>query len=53
MARHPVVTVSHQDAAACCRWLTGRGNHAFSRLSAGEEWILAAGYMPKGAVGRL
>lgn len=44
---NPVVNVSYDEAMAYCEWLSGKDAlHAY-RLPTEEEWILAAGHMPK------
>lgn len=44
---YPVVCITIAQATAYCDWLTTRdGSHAY-RLPTDEEWILAAGHMPK------
>lgn len=44
---YPVVNVSYDEAMAYCEWLSGKDAlHAY-RLPTEEEWILAAGHMPK------
>ena len=44
---YPVVNITYADAAAYCQWLSGQdGTHEY-RLPSEEEWILAAGHMPK------
>ena len=46
---YPAVNVSIADAEAYCQWLTAQdGNHVY-RLPSEQEWILAAGHMPKDA----
>lgn len=48
MGDYPVVNVSISDAAAYCEWLATQDSNAHVyRLPADEEWILAAGHMPK------
>lgn len=44
---YPAVNVTVAQAAAYCDWLTAQdGSHTY-RLPTDEEWILAAGHMPK------
>ena len=44
---HPVVNLSIKEAEVYCAWLTSRDpKHAY-RLPSEEEWVLAAGHMPK------
>ena len=43
----PVVGITMNEAKAYCEWLTEQdGKHTY-RLPSEEEWILAAGHMPK------
>ena len=44
---YPVVDVSIEDAEAYCDWLTAKDPKHIYRLPSEEEWILAAGHMPK------
>ncbi len=44
---YPVVNVSYADAASYCQWLSGQDAWHEYRLPSEEEWILAAGHMPK------
>ena len=44
---YPVVDISIKDAEAYCNWLTARDPKYTYRLPSEEEWILAAGHMPK------
>ncbi len=47
MENYPVVNVTISQAEAYCDWLaTQDGAHSY-RLPTDEEWILAAGHMPK------
>lgn len=47
---HPVVNVSYHEAIAYCDWLSSMDAvHAY-RLPSEEEWIMAAGHMPKDVV---
>ncbi|MDO4558088.1 MAG: SUMF1/EgtB/PvdO family nonheme iron enzyme, partial [Planctomycetia bacterium] len=48
-AKHPVVNVSCHDAVAYCEWLSATDERAIYRLPTEEEWVLAAGHMPKDA----
>ena len=49
-AQHPVVNVSAEDAAAYCKYLTGKAEgRAAYRLPTEAEWEAAAGHMPKDA----
>lgn len=44
---YPVVNISYSEAMAYCEWLGSKDElHAY-RLPTEEEWILAAGHMPK------
>ena len=44
---YPVVGITMNEAKAYCEWLTGQdGKHTY-RLPSEEEWVLAAGHMPK------
>ena len=44
---YPVVNITYAEAAAYCQWLGEQdGKHEY-RLPSEEEWILAAGHMPK------
>lgn len=44
---YPVVNITIAQATAYCDWLCGQDNvHAY-RLPTEEEWVLAAGHMPK------
>ena len=46
----PVVNISYTEAVAYCNWLASNdANHTY-RLPSEEEWILAAGHMPKDIV---
>ena len=46
-ANYPVVNVTIADAIAYCNWLTSQDTkHAYC-LPTDEEWIFAAGHMPK------
>ena len=44
---YPVVGVSIEGAEAYCDWLTAKDTKHIYRLPSEEEWILAAGHMPK------
>ena len=44
---YPVVDVSIEDAEAYCDWLTAKDPKHTYRLPSEEEWVLAAGHMPK------
>lgn len=44
---YPVVNVTLSQAAAYCDWLTANDEKHSYRLPSEEEWILAAGHMPK------
>ncbi len=44
---YPAVNISLTDATAYCQWLNSRDNKHEYRLPSEEEWILAAGHMPK------
>ncbi len=44
---YPVVNVSYADAVAYCQWLSEQDSKHEYRLPTEEEWILAAGHMPK------
>ena len=44
---YPVVGISIKDAEAYCNWLTQNDPTHTYRLPNEEEWVLAAGYMPK------
>ncbi len=44
---YPVVNISIDDAQAYCDWLTAQGPKHTYRLPGEEEWVLAAGHMPK------
>ena len=49
-AKHPVVNVTHDDALAYCKYLTGKAEgRAVYRLPTEAEWEAAAGHMPKDA----
>ena len=48
--RYPVVNITYSDAVAYCNWL-GNSDAAHSyRLPTENEWIMAAGHMPKDVV---
>lgn len=44
---YPVVNITVAEAAAYCDWLTAQDNSRTYRLPTDEEWVLAAGHMPK------
>ena len=44
---YPVVNVSYDEAVAYCEWLSAQDAKHGYRLPTEEEWILAAGHMPK------
>ena len=44
---YPVVNVTVAQATAYCDWLSGQDNVYAYRLPTEEEWVLAAGHMPK------
>ena len=44
---YPAVGISIKDAEAYCDWLTAKDPKHTFRLPSEEEWILAAGHMPK------
>lgn len=44
---YPVVNISIAEATAYCDWLSAQDNNHVYRLPTDEEWILAAGHMPK------
>lgn len=44
---HPAVGISIRDAEAYCDWLTTKDSKHIYRLPTEEEWVLAAGHMPK------
>lgn len=44
---YPVVNITIAEATAYCDWLTAQDNAHIYRLPTDEEWILAAGHMPK------
>ena len=44
---YPAVGISIKDAEAYCDWLTAKDPKHTYRLPSEEEWILAAGHMPK------
>ena len=46
-ANYPVVNVTIADAIAYCNWLSSLDNAYAYRLPTDEEWIFAAGHMPK------
>ena len=48
--KYPVVNVTISDALAYCEWLSNNDAQHQYRLPTEEEWILAAGHMPKDVV---
>ena len=44
---YPAVGISIKDAEAYCNWLTTKDPKHTYRLPTEEEWVLAAGHMPK------
>ena len=46
----PVVNISYTQAEAYCAWLSTNDTQHTYRLPTEEEWILAAGHMPKDVV---
>lgn len=44
---YPVVNVTIAEVTAYCDWLTAHDNSHTYRLPTDEEWVLAAGHMPK------
>ena len=44
---YPVVGISVKDAEAYCNWLSAKDSKHTYRLPTEEEWVLAAGHMPK------
>lgn len=46
-ADYPVVNGTIADAIAYCNWLSSQDNAHSYRLPTDEEWIFAAGHMPK------
>ena len=44
---YPVVGISVKDAEAYCNWLSTKDTKHDYRLPSEEEWVLAAGHMPK------
>lgn len=47
MDNYPVVNITIDDAEAYCDWLTAKDPQHSYRLPTEEEWVLAAGHMPK------
>jgi len=47
MDNYPVVNIAIDDAEAYCNWLTAKDPQHSYRLPTEEEWVLAAGHMPK------
>ena len=49
-SRYPVVNITYNEAVAYCNWLgNSDATHSY-RLPAENEWIMAAGHMPKDVV---
>ena len=44
---YPVTNITIAEATAYCDWLTSQDNAHAYRLPTDEEWVLAAGHMPK------
>ena len=44
---YPAVNITVAEASAYCDWLSARDNTHAYRLPTDEEWVLAAGHMPK------
>lgn len=44
---YPVVNITYAEAVAYCNWLSSSDTKHSYRLPSEEEWILAAGHMPK------
>ena len=44
---YPVVNITYSEAIAYCDWLSDNDPSHSYRLPSEEEWILAAGHMPK------
>ncbi len=44
---YPAVKISYTEAVAYCQWLSEQDDRHEYRLPTEEEWILAAGHMPK------
>lgn len=44
---YPAVNIAIGDAEAYCAWLTAKDSEHVYRLPSEEEWVLAAGHMPK------
>lgn len=47
---YPIVNVSYNDVLAYCQWLSFQDTAHNYRLPSEEEWVLAAGHMPKDVV---
>ena len=45
--KYPVVNITIAQASAYCEWLSEQDNLHSYRLPSDEEWVLAAGHMPK------
>lgn len=48
--RYPVVNITYNEAVAYCNWLQNSDATHSYRLPAENEWIMAAGHMPKDVV---
>lgn len=47
MGNYPAVNISVSDAISYCDWLSALDSKHLYRLPTDEEWIMAAGHMPK------